>query len=57
MNLLNLKSGSIPEILKDSDNVLILVLALMLIKEKSNLPLVIALMSILILDNPPSEQA
>ena len=53
MNLFSIKGGSMPEVLKDSDNVLILVLALMLMKEKSNLPLVIALMSILMTDSPP----
>jgi len=48
MNGLDFKLPSnIPEMLKDSDNVLILVLILMLMKEKSNMPLIVALMSIL----------
>ncbi|MCL1903059.1 MAG: hypothetical protein FWF94_01410 [Oscillospiraceae bacterium] len=55
MNFPNLNSEAMPEFLKDSDNVLILILALMLIKEKSNLSLIVALMSILIIDSPPPQ--
>jgi lipoprotein signal peptidase len=49
-NLFAQNSGagfSMPSFLKDPDNVLILVLILMLMKEKSNRALVISLMSIL----------
>lgn len=41
----------LPEFLKDSDNLLILVLTLMLVREKANTPLIIALMSILMKNN------
>jgi len=52
MNFLNSLSGSgkkidLPNFLKDSDNVLILALLLILMKEKANQSLIIALMSIL----------
>jgi len=50
-------SNSPLEILKDSDNVLILIFIFMLMKEKANKPLLFALMSILMQGNqePPNE--
>ena len=39
---------SMPDFLKDSDNLLILALILMLMKEKANRPLMFALMSMLL---------
>ena len=49
MNGFDLKAlpGSMPGFLKDSDNLLIIGLLFMLMKEKSNKALIIALMSIL----------
>jgi len=41
---------NLPSVLKDSDNVLVLVLIYILMKEKTNQPLIFALMSILMQD-------